>query len=412
MLLASAPLPAYAQPGCTDPQASNFNAAATQNDGSCLYPLTVHAPTLQATLPPELMEISGLTRAGGHWWAHADSGGKPEFFRLNPQTGQVLQKIMLQNAQNRDWEEVWADSTALFFGDFGNNANSRSDLGIYRVPMDKIGPASTVVLPSGDWQFVPFAYADQTDFSPQPEDSSVYDCEAAIAYRGKTHLFTKSRKTSRTAHYVLNEASGKAEKLEEFNTEGLITAASRSPDGRVVALLGYDLRSLVPKVFVWLLWDWPAESDLLFSGNKRRIELGTALAVGQAEGIGFAENRRGFLCNERTVFNGITLAQEATRSFDISTWVPDKSPVQMPLGQSPLLRLSPNPFSETLDIQWAAARRPDLIRVLNPLGQVMAEWRGPLPTTLDTSRWPAGQYVVEGFFDGKKLVLGKALRGE
>ncbi|HND90021.1 MAG TPA: hypothetical protein PK971_16930, partial [Saprospiraceae bacterium] len=157
MLLASAPLPAYAQPGCTDPQASNFNAAATQNDGSCLYPLTVHAPTLQATLPPELMEISGLTRAGGHWWAHADSGGKPEFFRLNPQTGQVLQKIMLQNAQNRDWEEVWADSTALFFGDFGNNANSRSDLGIYRVPMDKIGPASTVVLPSGDWQFVPFA---------------------------------------------------------------------------------------------------------------------------------------------------------------------------------------------------------------------------------------------------------------
>ena len=405
------PLLTRAQPGCPDPQATNYNPVAAQNDGSCLYPTTTYAPVFKANLPSDLREISGLTRSGGRWWGHADSGANPEFFNLNPENGQILQKITLQNAQNRDWEDIAADSAHLYLGDFGNNSNNRTNLGLYRVPLAKIGTGNSESVDEGDWQFVPFAYADQTNFSAQPEDSSVYDCEAAILFRGKIHLFTKSRKTYRTAHYVVNEATGKAEKLEEFNTDGLITGASLSPDGKVVALLGYDLRSFIPKVFVWLLWDWqPGGNDLLFSGNKRRIELGTALAVGQAEGIGFADNRRGYLCNERTDFNGITLAQQATRWFDVSAWVPEEVSAEEPDGVGEM-RVFPNPFAQMLHVQFFGNERPDVLRVLNGLGQLVLECSGDLPMTLDTSGWPSGVYVVEGVFLEKKVEVGKVVRG-
>lgn len=412
LLLACCPLFTLAQPGCPDPQAINYTSSTAQNDGSCLYPATTYAPVFKANLPTDLREISGLTRISGRWWGHADSGANPEFFNLNPENGQVLQKISLQNAQNRDWEDVAADSAHLYLGDFGNNSNNRTNLGLYRVPLAKIGTANSELVAEGDWQFVPFAYADQTDFSAQPEDSSVYDCEAAIFFQGKIHLFTKSRKTYRTAHYVVNEATGKAEKLEEFNTDGLITGASLSPDGKVVALLGYDLRSLLPKVFMWLLWDWqPGGGDLLFSGNKRRIELGTALAVGQAEGIGFADNRRGYLCNERTEFNGITLAQQAVRWFDVSAWVPESVGVEEQGRVGEGMRVFPNPFAQTLHVQFFENQRPDVLRVLNGLGQPVLELSGDLPTTLDTSVWPAGLYVVEGVFSGKKIVVGRVVCG-
>lgn len=410
-LLPLASLPA--QPGCPDPQATNYAPSATLNDGSCLYPVTNYAPVFKANLPNDLREISGLTYAGGRWWGHADSGANPEFFNLNPENGQILQKISLQNAQNHDWEDVAADSAHLWLGDFGNNANNRQNLGLYRVPLAKIGNAANESVPEGEWFFAPFGYADQTDFSAQPEDSSVYDCEAAILFEGKIHLFTKSRKTYRTAHYVVNEVTGKAEKREEFNVNGLITGASCSPDGQVVALLGYDLRPFIPTVFMWLLWDWPpgGGSDLFFSGNKRRIELGTALAVGQAEGIGFAENRRGYLCNERTEFNGITLAQQAVRGFDVGAWVPESSPAEEPDRVGEWVRFSPCPFTQMLDVQFFENKKPDVLRMMNGLGQVVFEATGDLPTTLDTSHWPGGMYVVEGVFSGKKVVLGKLVRG-
>ena len=41
------------QPGCPDPQATNFDPMATSNDGSCQYPPTLLAPLKIANLPRE-----------------------------------------------------------------------------------------------------------------------------------------------------------------------------------------------------------------------------------------------------------------------------------------------------------------------------------------------------------------------
>jgi len=388
--------PCAAQSGCTDPQATNFNAAATSNDGSCLYPVTNYAPVFKAILPNTLMEISGHVRAGSLWWTHNDGSDGPNFYRFNPESGAIIQEVNLQNASNKDWEDIAATNTHLYLGDFGNNLNDRQDLGIYRVPLAQIGNGSTETVDDDEWNFIPFAYADQTDFTTLPADSTVFDCEAMIYLNGKIHLFTKNRKEYTTSHYIVNQTTGLAEKVETFNTEGLITGADISPDGKVVALLGYSLRGF-PTVFCWLLWDWPAGGDLFFGGNKRRIELGSAFEVGQAEGIGFAGNRTGYLSNERTVANGITFVEESIRYFDFGQWVPEGGVSTSEPTEAQRLSISPNPFLQTVRFQFFDNTKPDFLQVTNQFGQVLLRLNN-VPEMLDVSALPPGIYTFEAMW--------------
>lgn len=393
----------FAQPGCPDPQATNFNASATANDGSCVYPPTSYTPILKAILPANLPEISGHVKAGNNWYCHNDGSDSARFYRFNPENGIVNQKVLLINAVNTDWEDIASGSTHVYLGDFGNNSNDRQDLGIYQVPLAQIGVSNEETVDDNEWTFIPFSYEDQTDFTAQPADSTVFDCEAMIFFNGKIHLFTKNYREYTTSHYVVNEVTGKAENLETFNTDGLITGADVSPDGKLVALLGYDLRGL-PKVFVWLLWDWQQGSDLLFTGNKRRIELGSALVTGQAEGIGFSGNRTGYFSNERTVANNIVFVQQSVRSFDFSQWVPVSTAAGEPEIQTGF-QVFPNPFSQSVQFQFFDHKQPEHLRVFNQAGQVVMQLN-TAPERLDVSSWPPGGYTFEAVWkDGRVTIL-------
>ena len=382
----------FAQAGCPDPQATNFNASATSNDGSCVYPVTGYTPVFKAWLPVDMKEVSGHVKAGGQWYAHNDGSDNSSFYRFNPETGELTQEVKLKNASNKDWEDITASSTHIYLGDFGNNNNDRQNLGIYKVPLSKIGNSASETVDDNEWTFIPFSYEDQTDFTTVPDDSTVFDCEAVIFFNGKLHLFTKNRKDYITSHYVVNQATGKAEKLETFDTDGMITGADLSPDGKVVALIGYNLKGL-PSVFVWLLWDWQPGSDLLFGGNKRRIEFGSALVSGQAEGIGFADNRTGYITNERTVAGGITFVDQSVRYFDIGAWVPESVGTEEPAAMQGF-RAFPNPFSQTVHFQFFEQKKPGLLRVVNPVGQEILRF-SDVPESLDMSGLPPGIYTFQ-----------------
>lgn len=390
-----------AQPGCPDPQALNYNAGATSNDGSCLYPATSYSPTLKTELNSDLQEISGLTQAGGRWWAHNDSGSDEVFYRVTPETGNLPQLIELKNAKNRDWEDIAAWNDTLYIGDFGNNSNDRQNLGIYIVPLSEIGNSGNETVPEFEWSFLPFSYTDQTNYSPQPEDSSVYDCEAMVVRNGQMHLFTKSRKNYNTVHYRINPSNNAADIVESFSSNGLITGASLSPDGKLIALVGYDLRPFIPTVFCWLLWDWPAGTDQFFAGNKRRIELGSALQVGQVESIGFNSNRTAYISNERTTFNGITIVDESIWNVDFSAWVPLTVHTQQPENTAGLWSISPNPFSDRLDFQWE--EKPAGVRLLNALG-VEVLHLDEASEHLEVAHLPAGVYYVVAGGEVRRVV--------
>ena len=56
LLLSSTTL-VEAQNGCTDPQALNYDVAANQNDGSCIYPVTNYSLTNLAILNGEVVRV-------------------------------------------------------------------------------------------------------------------------------------------------------------------------------------------------------------------------------------------------------------------------------------------------------------------------------------------------------------------
>ncbi len=382
---------ATAQPGCKDPQALNYAPAATINDGSCLYPITYYYPTFQADLPGALKEISGLDSLGGRWWAHADSDNENLFYSIDVESGDILQEVKLKDAQNRDWEDLTTDQGHIYIADLGNNDNDRQNLGFYKVPLTDIGNDNTETVNDNEYDWLPLVYEDQFDFSTQPEDSTVFDCEAVLHFGGKLHVFTKNRKQQSTTHYVLNESTGIANKIETLQTQGLITGVDISPDGKLIALLGYKTTG-VPSVFCYLLWDW--HDGLFFNGNKRRIELGTAFQTGQAEAIAFADNRSGYLVNELTQFGGTTFVEESIQRFDFNAFVSTGVGIESPPIHSLQISIAPNPFSDAVSIVLGD-ENDQLVSctVRNTLGQIIAV------TTHDfvfqTATWPSGHYVFQ-----------------
>ncbi|HEV7333308.1 MAG TPA: hypothetical protein VGN63_19895 [Flavisolibacter sp.] len=301
--------------GCTDPVALNYNAAATVNDGSCMYQKVTYSPRVKIDpVPAVLEESSGLQWADGSLWSFNDGGHAAVLFRIDTASGAVLQTVTLEGATNVDWEDIAFDGTHLYIGDFGNNSGNRKDLKIYRFPLEMI-PAyqkkKAVTVSAAHIDVIRFHYADQ----PQPPvarsvNNTKFDCEAMIVDGGKIHLFTKNWTAATTTHYVINgtkAGSYVAEPLETLPAGYLVTAADKVPGSDTVLLIGYQ-NSGTGAHFMHLLTDF--SKGLYFNGNKRRVDLPSVAEIGQVEGITFRNSRYGYISNEKFVRSkfGLTLS--------------------------------------------------------------------------------------------------------
>lgn len=104
---------------------------------------------------PQLEETSGLVASSRHpglFWAHNDSGHKPELFLLDS-SGKTVRTFQLIDARNIDWEDIAiapaSDGTpTLFIGDIGDNRQHKLFKYIYcvrepalddpeKIPVDK-----------------------------------------------------------------------------------------------------------------------------------------------------------------------------------------------------------------------------------------------------------------------------------
>ena len=102
--------------GCTDTRASNYNATATINNGSCEYaPSDVALKNFKkATLPATINEISGIIYFDGKLYGHNDSGGQPAIYEIDTSTGAITKTITLQGASNIDWEDITQDDKNIY----------------------------------------------------------------------------------------------------------------------------------------------------------------------------------------------------------------------------------------------------------------------------------------------------------
>ncbi|MBK8489734.1 MAG: hypothetical protein IPL49_02230 [Saprospirales bacterium] len=261
-----------------------------------LLPLLAPAQTLQTLtlLPPILTESSGVEESGTNKiWTFNDGGGEAALY-LCDTMGNLLNTIQIDEAWNRDWEDITQDDQNNFYiANTGNNSNSTTDLTIFKIPNPDTAPGISVTA-----EVISFAYEDQWSFPP-PDDSLNFDCEAIWWDNGNLYLCTKNRTVpfdGKAYLYRLPDTPGQyvAEKIGVFDTGGTtmlnhwITAGDISPDGSKLTLLSSDK--------MWVFYDFTG--DDFFGGKHIQVNFPS---ISQKEGICFVSETRLYITDEETV---------------------------------------------------------------------------------------------------------------
>ena len=320
----------FGQFGCTDSQATNFNASASINDGSCLYNPTNYSLNLVANLVDTLSENSGLVWAAGKLYTFNDSGSGTKVYEVTA-NGTIIRTIHIANSTNVDWEAMTSDSTYFYLGDFGNNNGNRTDLCIYRLLKSEVtnNAIDTVVA-----EKMNFSWADQLDFT-SAYNANNFDCEAFYATEDSLFLFSKNWVDLKTKCYSLPNYwtdTLNATLISQFDVDGLITDACKDTINDRIYLLGYKNNgSNFYTSFIWCLWDHA--SNFIFSGNKRRIEIGNVLTVSQTEGITLSDNGTAYVSAEK-VINIITIPAKLF-NLNFSAYFEESTGIESMLNEAP-----------------------------------------------------------------------------
>ena len=220
-------------------------------------------------LPKKLSENSGIVQFDEKSiWVIEDNGNKDNIYKVDF-NGKVLKELEVKNAKNHDWEDLTSDKKGnLYIGDFGNNANNRKNLVIYKLQNPETKSGDKI-----DAERIEFRYPEQKDFPPR-RGLLLYDSEAFFHYNDHFYIFTKNRANPFTGEALIYRVPakkgsynatlvGKIKTCEDGDT-CKITSADISPDGKTVVLLGYGK--------LWMLRDFP--EDNFSKGNLTEIDLG------------------------------------------------------------------------------------------------------------------------------------------
>jgi Secretion system C-terminal sorting domain len=326
-----------AQLGCTDSNANNFNVLATQNNGSCTYSPSFQVATEIGSLFPAAPESSGIIYDDGFIYTHNDSGNPSKFYKINASNGDLIQTINITNFTNDDWEEISSDNDFIYIADTGNNLGIRTNLRVLKISKSQfINDASTNVNVTAE--AINFSYADQTSFPTNQLNN--FDCESMISLGNYLYLFTKNRGNGQTKIYKLSKIPDTYSLSihSTYNVGGLLTGATINSTNNEIALIGYMPPNAINS-FIYYLNDFT--SDQFFSGNVRRVEIGTPSNAWQTEGICFKNANELFLSCEITNFSNAKL------------FLTNKSSIS--LGNNPFLlnndnlKIYPNPSNDNFN---------------------------------------------------------------
>lgn len=390
------------QEGCTDPQAINYNGEAELNDGSCTYPFTVYDPEFVADLSAVVIETSGLILKDDLLWTHNDSGGDPALYALDTTEGTIVRQLDIGQATNRDWEDITRDDTHVFIGDFGNNRGNRRDLRIYVVPLTALDQDEVPA------EIISFEYPDQDDFSIRPQNHD-FDMEAMITLGDSLYLFSKNWADKKTRLYRLPKEPGHyiADLVITFDVDGLITGASFSQQDSLIVLTGY---TRLFTTFVWMLWDF--EGHDIFSGHKRRIELG--IPFHQLEAISWNPNGKYFFITNERLSNIVTTPARLHKIY-VDQWLvnPVTSTLTSGVSQVQSLEIFPNPAGDSIYFNWPIEiSREVTLQIFNAQGGIIYHERIPVEyerSMIDLQALMPGTYFVH-LLDGAIKYVGRFVK--
>jgi len=263
-------------------------------------------------LPEKLAEISTLEFYEGYYWGLNDSGGKAEIYKIDPESGKLIQTVKIGDAENEDWEELAFSEKEVFIGDFGNNLGKRKNLAIYYFPVSKLDSKEPEISVAAEK--IEFSYPEQKNFNPGNKATN-FDCEAMFYYKGKINLFTKEWTNLATTHYMLEVKPGKqqAQKVETFKTNYLVTGAFVD-DNPISNTNGFYFVGYTPDGFAFISgFSLPKkEGTTLFDKkiSKFSLPLGFTAQVGQVEGIAIKPENPNVICYSNEDFKFKTFHAE------------------------------------------------------------------------------------------------------
>lgn len=238
-------------------------------------------------LEDQIQETSGLNFFNGKLYTFNDSGNAPELFEIDKNDGKIIQ-IFKTNLINKDWEALTSDGENFYIGDFGNNAGTRKDLMIYKVPYENLTVAHVSKVPGSeralDGTTISFYYPEQQEFISKNTNND-FDAEAMIYLNGKLHIFTKEWASKATSHYIVDPEipeQQKAEKIESYKTNFVVTDASYFD--KKLYLIGYTKKT---EVFLDIFNE--TEPGIFFKKPSKHYYLGSSTSIGQIEGIAVDE---------------------------------------------------------------------------------------------------------------------------
>ena len=239
-----------------------------------------------------LREISGQISDETGFWGLDDSGNANAILRINTETGEVLQRVTVSNAENTDWEELADDAEFIYIGDFGNNRGNRQDLTIWKVSRADIpaedGPVSVQAEP------IRVSYAAQTVFETSNDHN--FDCEAMISLGDELILFSKNRGDGQTYVYRVPKTPGEYSltPVETYNVQGLVTGADMNEATGELWLTGYMQNAATS----FLIKTTPSDGVFFPEGAVERHNIGVPDVTWQIESISFTPDGRLLFGNE------------------------------------------------------------------------------------------------------------------
>jgi hypothetical protein len=193
----------------------------------------------EVSLGVRVPEASGAAldrQTPGLFWAHGDSGNEPVLFAMGA-NGQLLGRVRLTGARNRDWEDMaigpCPGGTCVYAGDIGNNQGRPMDLVLYRAPAPQATDSATAPAQAFRARF-PGGGRDAEALFVMP-DGEVYlvtkgRTEAVELWRWPTPL----RPGPAVALERVREIAPRPQQLGDY-----VTGAGASRNGRWVAVRTY-----------------------------------------------------------------------------------------------------------------------------------------------------------------------------
>lgn len=226
------------------------------------------------SLSSKVDETSGLINFDGKIITHNDSGGEPNLYEIDITTGKMIRTVTILNAENIDMEDIAQDKNYIYLCDIGNNSNNRKNQTIY-----KISKADYLIKDEVVAEKITIKYKEQTDFTKTRRKTN-FDAEAVVNINDELFLFTKNWGDLKTSVYKIPKEKGDYTlmKINSFNIDGLITAATYNAKTKTVVLTGYkDF-----KPFIVELTNFSQNNPLDGGVDKKSITVNGSI---QIEGI-------------------------------------------------------------------------------------------------------------------------------